>query len=35
MKEILLTQGKTVIIDDIDYEDLSKLKWFAKRDKKD
>lgn len=29
-KEIPLTQGKVTIVDDDDYEELSKFKWFAK-----
>ena len=28
MKEIPLTQGKFTIVDDDDYEELSKYKWY-------
>ena len=27
MKEILLTQGKVAVVDDVDYEQLSRYKW--------
>jgi len=30
MKEIKLTQGKVAIIDDVDYAELSKYKWYAR-----
>lgn len=33
MKSIELTQGKTTIVDDEDFEVVSKLKWYARRDK--
>lgn len=29
MREILLTQGKVTFVDDTDYEELSKYKWYA------
>jgi len=31
MREIPLTQGKVAIVDDKDYAELSKYKWYAKR----
>lgn len=31
MRQIQLTQGKTVIVDDQDYEWLNKWKWYAKQ----
>lgn len=33
MKLIKLTQNKTAIIDDIDYEIISKYKWYARKDR--
>ncbi len=32
MKELLLTQGKVVLVDDEDYELVSQYKWFAQFD---
>lgn len=31
MKEIVLTQGKVALVDDDNYHELSKFKWYAKR----
>jgi len=33
MKEIVLTQGKTTMVDDEDYDDLIKYHWYAKKNK--
>lgn len=32
MKEIQLTQGKVALVDDEDYNSVSQLKWYAKKD---
>ena len=31
MKEIILSQGKTALVDDSDYDRISQHKWYAKR----
>jgi hypothetical protein len=33
MKEIKLTQGKVAIVDDCDFDELSKFNWYAQKDK--
>lgn len=33
MKEILLTQGKVALVDDDDYNEISKYKWYAHKNR--